>query len=307
MRNRVWMIRVLAAGCGGGGESGPELLEGFNPEPPTTGQIQVITPIIEDIPAGADLTLCTYLDFEDADGFDITNYEPFQSGNNHHNILYAVTNKQAPNTHPCTEEDMLTTRYLGGGGGDAPPEYLPPGIVFRVPAATQLMIQTHWVNATDEIIRGQAAFNLDVQAQSAEVEPADLFAVANTQIAIDPGVSTARSVCTVPRDMQFFLLGGHQHHWGTGVSITRTPPGGATEVIYEVAWAPEYEFNPPRNAYTREEPFVVHAGDTLAIDCEYMNDTGDVLRFPTEMCIIFGYYFPADQGEIHCIDGFFPQ
>src|SRR5262245_22237566 len=146
MRKNGLGIVLLAGllGCGGEGTSGPELLEGFTPTPPTTGQIQLVTPIIEDIQPGADVTLCTYLDFDDAEGFDITNYQAFQSLNNHHNILYSVTNRQAPNTHPCTEEDMLQSRYLGGGGGDAPPQYLPAGIVFRVGAGTQLMIQTHW-------------------------------------------------------------------------------------------------------------------------------------------------------------------
>jgi hypothetical protein len=77
-------------------------------------------------------------------------------------------------------------------------------------------------------------------------------------------------------------------------------------VIYETDWRYEYESNPPRNIYSLEEPFVLRAGDRVTADCEYVNGTADVVRFPQEMCIMWGYFYPADR-KINCIDGVWPQ
>ena len=296
------LVALALVGCASD-SSGPDFITGFHPPKPGAGAIQFVIPPIKDIPAGADVTYCTYLDNRAAKDLDITHYEGYQSSlGAHHTLLYAVSNSQKANTHICNEDDMINARYIAGGGAESPPAQLPEGIVMRLPANTQLMIQTHWINATDSAIDGQAAFNLDVEPADPSHLLANLFTVPGTMFDLKPGDGEAQVSCTVQQDMNFFLMGGHEHEWGTHVSMTVTPAGGSGLMIYDTPWQSSYQFNPPRNQYTKDQPFVMHKGDTLSVDCKYYNDTQNDIVFPREMCVGWGYYFPATQ-EIDCTDG----
>jgi hypothetical protein len=305
----------LLVACGGGGSGmmmmppDVELIDGFDPPPPGDGQIQFIIPPIRDVPPGADLTYCTYLDYAVPADLDITEYHGFQSDNGaHHVILYGVANREAANTHLCTEEDMVNSRYLAGGGAESPPADLPEGIVLRMRAGAQLMIQTHWINAADTPIDGQGAVTLTVQPPSDEVQVADLFTWLTTDITLEAGATgMAETSCTAQEELSIFLMGGHAHEWGTYIQLGHKPSEASSpsEIMYETEWSAEYQFNPPRNSYPRNEPFMIRPGDVLSAHCDFMNDTDATIRFPAEMCVGWAYYFPATR-EINCVNGFWP-
>ena len=43
------------------------------------------------------------------------------------------------------------------------------------------------------------------------------------------------------------------------------------------------------------------AGDRIHVTCGYDNNTDGPLRFPSEMCVAFGVYYPANEdGFIVC-------
>jgi hypothetical protein len=301
--------------CGGGSDgmqqetpdAGPELLPGFTPPTPGPNQILLVGPPVRGIQPGQDVTYCSYLDYHFAQQLDINDYQGFQFGGGaHHAILHSVTTNQPAGTHECTDDDMLTARYLAGGGADTPKADLPDGVVIRIPAGTQMMIETHWINAGDVVTDGQAAFMLDVQPPSDQVQTASLFTAAGTLFTLPTGTASTSTECTVQQDMHFFSLGGHEHEWGTHVRISVTPAGGAAQTIYDTPWEPSYQFNPPQNHYTTASPFDMHPGDTIRIDCDYNNDTGAPLPFPTEMCVAWGYFYPTDK-QIDCTDGNWPN
>ena len=106
--------------------------------------------------------------------------------------------------------------------------------------------------------------------------------------------------------MSFFQIGGHAHERGTRVTLTHTPSGQTANTFYDEEWTEYYTFDPPRLQYPREEAVQVHAGDTLSIDCEYFNDTGEALTFPLEMCVGFAFYVPAEK-QLNCQDGRWPE
>ena len=296
---------VLLSGCGGSEESAPPLPEGWQIPPPGEGQVQILADEVT-VEPGADVTLCHYIDYAITADQDITDYAGFQSHGGHHVILYAVANEQEAGTHECTETDMLIARYLAGGGAEAGRPEIPEGIALRVHEGSQLMIQTHWINATSETIRGQAGLNVTMGPASADNVEADLLTVVSTQIAIPPAsAGSAAAECVMQQDMSFFALGGHEHWRGTHVSITHTPVGGQPTQIYDHDWTPHYEADPPRLAYTKEDPFVVKTGDRFTLDCDYFNETQDQLGFPTEMCVFWAFYYPATR-EINCVDGVWP-
>jgi hypothetical protein len=283
-------------------------IDGFRPPKPAADEIQIVAPAVLGIAPGADVTLCSYVDYRTAEELDIVDYQGFQSSfGSHHVILYAVSNQQAANTHECNEDDMINARYLASGGADTPKGELPDGVVFRIPAKTQLLVQTHWINATDAPIDGQAAFNLKVTAPSPAHQTAQLVTILSTSFVLPRGKGAAVSECVVGESMKVFTLGGHMHRWGVHAKISHTPVDGApVRVIYETDWSYEYEFNPPRNNYTTENPLVFARGDRLRIDCDYMNDSGHELPFPSEMCATFAYGYPLDR-EIDCVDQHWPN
>lgn len=300
------LVLVLGAvACAG--DDGSELIPGFDPPAPADDEIQVVAPPVFAIAPGEDITLCSYIEYRTDRELDIINFQGFQSSAGaHHAILYSVAQAQPANTHPCTDDDMLNARYLAGGGADSPPADLPEGVVFRMPANTQLLIQTHWINSSDVAIDGQAAFNLKVTAPSREHQPAQIVTVVNTRFVLPPGEASTSAECEIGEDMNVFTLSGHMHEWGTHTKITYTAATAAPSVIYETNWSAAYQFNAPRNNYAPEQPFRLSVGDRLKIDCDYMNDTGAPLPFPSEMCIAFAYAYPLDH-QINCIDGTWPH
>jgi len=304
---RKLLALLLVVGCATEPSSKVELLPGFDPPDPGPDGIQFLIPPVRAIPPGADQTFCTYLDYRSDRDVDIYAYEGYQTAlGGHHVILYAAAQVQPAGTHLCTEDDMINVRYLGGGGADSPGAALPDGIVIRLPANTQVMLQHHWINASDAPIDGQAAFNIEVEAPDPSHVNSQLFTTVTTQVSLAPGAGSARAECTASQDMSFFLLGGHAHELGTHVTISVTPASGATaNTIYDTPWNKEYQQNPPRNSYTKDQPFVLHTGDRVRVDCTYDNTTGAAVQFPREMCVAWGYFFPAVQ-EIDCVDGAWP-
>jgi hypothetical protein len=295
-------LALLFAVAGCAAEAGPDLIAGFDPPRPSDDELQLIAPAIYAIAPGEDVTLCSYIDYRTERELDVTHYQGYQSElGGHHAILYAVTQKQAPNTHPCNESDMLSSRYLAGAGEVSPAD-LPAGVVFRMPADTQLMIQTHWINTTDHPIDGQSAFNLRVTEPKPEHQPAQLVTIVNTLFTLPEGPASTTADCEIREGFNVFALGGHMHEWGTHTRITYTPATAtAAQTIYETDWTPTFQSDPPRNHYTLEDPFVMSVGDKVHIDCDYMNDTGAPIPFPREMCVAFAYGYPLEN-QINCVN-----
>lgn len=301
-------LLLVAVGCG---TSEPDpFMKGFTPDKPGAGQIQIYTDVIPNIAPGADITYCSYLDYKTSKLLDVVGYKGMQSSpGGHHNILYAVATPQAPNTHECTEDDMLNVHYLGGGGTDATikADDLPPGIVFRVQQETQLMIVSHWINASDQTISGQTAYNLTVEDPKPESAPADLFTVVNTMFQVNTGTAMVHSECTLAQGMQVFMLGPHAHEHATHMTLTKKAASdGSVTTIQDIPWTREMVFNTPLVKFTKDAPYTFATGDTYAVDCTYENTTGAPIPFPTEMCVAYGYYFPATH-EIDCVDGHWPN
>jgi hypothetical protein len=295
---------VFGVGCA----SQPDpFMAGFHVDPPGPGQIQVHTEVMKGIQPGQDITFCTYLDYKTSKLMDVTGYKGFQSlPGGHHNILYAVNQPQAPNTHECTEDDMTNVHYLGGGGTDGAikADDLPPGIVFRVQQDTQLMIVSHFINSTDQVIDGQTAYNVTVEDPKPDSAPADLFTIVNTMMLVPTGTSQVHTECTLPQDMSLFMLGPHAHEHATRTVLSKVS-AGTTSTIQDIPWSADLIFNTPLVKFTKDAPFTFAAGDKFSIDCTFDNTTGSTIPFPSEMCIGYGYFFPANL-EIDCVDTHWP-
>lgn len=314
---RIGVLVLLLTACGSGkGEpsgdgtgtvvGGPIELPGFDVPPPAADEYQFVGSVIQDIQPSSDVTLCEYLDWQSDADFDITDYRGYESAMGHHVILFAVPTRQPPGMHPCTEMDMINVRYLAAGGKEAGSPDMPPGIVMRLESGMQLMIQSHWINTLTEPVDAQTALNVKMGPASPDSIVAGLLTTVTTTIDI-PAASTgtAHAECAIGEDMTFFTLGGHMHEHGTEIAISVAPPGGQASEIYRTHWEVSFDADPPRNHYPIEAPFVLRTGDRVLVDCTYFNPNSAPLNFPGEMCVMWGYHYPATR-EINCVNGIWP-
>ena len=162
-------LALAAAACAGDGDGASDDV------------LELETPDL-DVASGADITYCTYIEQTVAEDRDILSFEGTQTQYGHHTILYGARSKQEPGTHVCTEADMINARYLAAGGSETGSFAVPDGIAFRLHAGQQLMIQSHFINASDHDAVGRSSFRVDTALPDLSRQPADLFTVVTTEI-----------------------------------------------------------------------------------------------------------------------------
>lgn len=303
----VALVSVACSGAGTSPSTTSPFIAGFTPTPAAADETQIVSPVWKDIPAGQDVTYCSYLASPFGKDVDVVSATGFQSLFGHHVLLLAV-GADAPfkdgDTHVCTDQDMNKAVYISGAGSEKGGSIvIPEGIAVRVKAGSRLMLQSHWINTSSQSTVGQAAFNVKVAEPSASRQQAQLFAVYGTQFDVKPHQAGRMSTeCKMPRDVQLFELAGHEHEWGTHVKIEHVDGAGVATLVYETDWKNEYQSRPPQNYYDIHKPLTFLKGESLRITCDWNNTTDSDLLFPREMCVAAGMYFPA-QTTVQCGDG----
>ncbi len=306
MTKRALALSLFAlAGCSSSSPAEPAsgLIPGFEPPAPKANEVQLVSPVFAGIQPGQDVTYCTIMKNPFTTDVDLVASIGAYSKPGHHAVLFDVGNWGTPgDTHVCNDDDMSRARFIGGASDQVQNFPIPDGIALRLRAGSNVMVQTHWINFTQQPMDGQVAFNLEGLAADGSRQLAGSFTVNSTQIDVAPH-ATGRTVhdCKVEKDLTMFLLAGHEHEWGTHVLVEQTT-GSATTTLYDVAWKTEYQTNAPRNLYTKDAPLVLHAGDNVRVTCDWLNSTTSPLAFPQEMCVAFGMFYPATQ-DIDCNDG----
>jgi hypothetical protein len=302
---------VALLGCGSH-ESAPSssaddvpLLEGFHPPAAAPNEVRVMAPLVAEIPAGADISWCTYIANPFDSEVDVIQSRGFQSKFGHHAILMEVVGAESRlgDSHICTDADMTNARFLAGGSDAAAQFKIPEGVAFRIKKESVLMVQTHWINTSSAPAPGQTVFNIGVQPPDGKRQAAQLFAAYTANVNLPPrGPAKAKTECKIQQDMKLFALGGHAHEWGTHVRLTVDRAGKKNEQLYDHDWEPHYQADPPLVYFDTHAPLELRKGDTLHVECEYQNTTDAEIRFPREMCVGLGFYFPG-TADIQCGDG----
>ena len=286
---------------------GVELIAGFHPPKPGANQTVFVSPVIPGIKPGTDVTYCSYIDLSFSQTSDVVDFRMYQSNGGHHAILYGARKHMPSDTHVCTEDDMVNaSQFIAGGGAESMAQAnfkIPDGLAFTVIGGSQLMIQTHWISTGSTMVDGQAVLYMTTQPSDGTRQTLDLLTVYTTQFNV-PAQQTGSVVttCKVKDDIQLLTLVGHEHEWGSRVKVEVINGTGTVNNVWEHAWQPAFQTDPPLNLYSKDKPFVLHAGDTMRVTCDWNNTTDTALTFPREMCVGSGFYFPS-RGELDCGDG----
>lgn len=295
---------VLLIGCGTEGPQGPEVLDDLVvPAPPENG-VQIITPIVEDIQPGTDNEICTWTDkFFDAQT-DIRSTLGHQNEPpGHHTILFYTLDKQPAGTQRvCTDTDMASFRFLAGNGGNGVLNEAPGSLVYRIPQGAQLVVNHHYLNASDQVMRGQALVNVNF-ADPGNYTPSGSTAFLDTGIQVQIGEDSFETSCTIDRKLDLWYFAPHMHRWGKRIQVDVTHDGQKSN-LFDTMWDESFTFHPPEIRHDPARPLTLDAGDKIDVRCEWFNDTDRVLPFGFEMCVAFGQFVDANGiGNIACDGG----
>jgi hypothetical protein len=239
---------------------------------------------------------------QDYDVLDITGV---QSSGGHHALLYAGNEANpAGFTRVWKDVDQLTTRLMGGIGGEGGAKAtLPPGVVFRVKKGSYLIVQSHYLNATDRELVGRAALDMKLTPVDPAHRVASIMANTNIEIRLTPrSESTMDVTCLIEKELQFIQIANHMHDYGTStVTEFIDPAGQHHELKSDLSWSGEWALNPNFTAFPTDQPLVIPAGSTLHTACTWRNTTAEPVAFPAEMCVFFG--FILNDSDIYCQGG----
>lgn len=305
VRTFAFATVAVAAGCGtDSGSSGPEVLPNLMvPDVPANG-LQVITSIVRDIQPGTDHEICTWTDGIVGETVDVKSTLAYQTEPGHHTVVYYTLDKQPPGTQrECTDTDMASFRYLAGNAGDGVLNVAPGNLVYRVPKGAQIVVNHHYLNATDEVMDGQSVVNLNYAPAGGTYTPSGSTAFLNSALEVAQGVSSQDQSCVIDRPLKLWYLAPHMHRWGTNIQVDLTIKG-EKQRMFDTTWDPSYTFHPPEKRLDPATPLVLSAGDRIDVHCAWNNDTGRMLGFGFEMCVVFGQFVDdANAGSWACDGG----
>jgi len=286
----------LAAGCAGDEEPGP----GDGPPP---GYVRYEADPVTVEPGQNGQWLHWVAEPADVER-SIVDIVGAQGTGGHHAILYTSADLQPVGTTRVFENaDQSDLQFVGGVGGEGGDSLkLPPGVVFRVPAGRALVIQSHFLNATDAPVVGTSRVDVKFAEPSADDIVARFFAQSTGRLEVPPALSQRDAICVLPKDLPMLMFANHMHEMGTSIATTITAPGGAPQMIRDdPSWQDEYTFNPVFTRATPDQPIVLAAGSTLTTHCEWNNTGSETLSQPDEMCVFFGFFL--GERDAACGDG----
>lgn len=258
------------------------------------------------VPQGSETQHCYYFKLPSDVDVDVTRFEVAYRDGSHHMNLFRTLKDFPDHDEECfTPMDFTTpTNPMGvdlivGSQAKALDWKMPAGVGFKLKAHTQLILQTHYVNAsTQKGDTGEVWVNLhtapDRSAITAHV--GTMFAN-NMQIKLPPHEESSFTTgCAIPHDVNVIAATGHFHSRGRKFSVAACP------VDMTKADAPFYQSKswdePPFVAL--DTPIALKAGGGLEYTCEFFNDTDSEIKFgpkveTNEHCNLFAYFYPWEE------------
>lgn len=302
------LFTVAAVGCGGGGS-------GDDDDDGTGGDAAVDSPIPADytrligrtwsLPAGTpDTYKCVRVTLTE-DTY-ITSIMAQAPEGTHHTVLsIAGGNGTAgpDGEQDCGVGTLGTVMLYASGVGTSPLDF-PQDVGLLVPAGTQIHLNLHLYNASDNPIEGDSAILVKRPAAPppmlAEMVFAGrfLFSIPPTPPGGMPYTTTGG--CTADSSYNLFAVWPHQHKLGVHhkFEIIR---GGNSNVLHDGAFA----FG-EQHYYLQDPVFAVQSGDQIRTTCSWVNPGSSNVTFgdssDTEMCFTGLYRYPAPPGGTNLFD-----
>ncbi len=293
--------------CTGSDDAPP--VDDLLPPPPAGQGVQFA--MSHTIPAGVEGEWCRFVTAP-ADAQHVYKDEVRFTAGSHHFLLYETSYDAIPTQRDdgtpvdtsgvfdCSDgatNGWSVTRLIGGsqnGEGDSILDF-PAGVALTVRPHAVLLMNAHYLNATDAPLTPEVRINLWTRPASEVTTEGDILFLYNPFIKVPAsGDGRARWRCPVTRDITIANLQSHMHKRGVGYTAQIT--GG--DVIYQNdSWQAVPVTRFPTGLH-------VAAGAQLDYWCDYHNaETRAVYqgaRTTDEMCMLIGSYYPADPALSNC-------
>jgi len=224
---------------------------------------------------------------------DVLQISGFQSLGGHHATLVATPHHEPLGTiKPWSMTENLMGRILiGVNGSDENAVGLPEGYVFRIPAGSSLVVQTHYLNATETTLTAESELDLVVSEADPTHKVANQFFVTPFATPVGPAdLTVLEGSCTLPEDVKLLMYANHMHEHGlTARSWMTDPSGVSTDLKVDPTWNGEWATAPNYTVRPGNDPLVIRAGTTIHTQCTYGPTGGRTIPFPEEMCGFFGF------------------
>jgi Copper type II ascorbate-dependent monooxygenase, C-terminal domain len=262
---------------------------------PATGELVFRTEPIT-IEAGGEAYTCfgaTLLEDMVVDGFSKT-AQPFV----HHAQFFEALIPEPEGISVCKEQFKLTWLPIFLAGNGASEMRFDEGIGHVIGAGTQLVLQMHLFNATDEKGTQQVEIRMH-RASSPDVTPVAPWAIGSSQIHIPPrSVGKAENVCTMNGPVNLVAVFPHMHMAGRRLNIEVGKSMDAMKPLYT---RDPFNFDDQRMEKTN---IFLDAGDILHVSCDFTNTTDRELTFgessTDEMCFFVGFAVGEFPSQADC-------
>ena len=267
------------------------------------------------VPAGAELLRCVYAAFPSDRGMIAVNSaESHYTAGSHHFLAYRSDLVGIPEDRTevfdCNDNDFSHNRgsYYEAQQPDSS-RALPAGVAHMFQPDEVVILQAHYINATDEDVDAHVRFVLHTVDPAEVKHEAGSILWSNFRFSVPPhSKQRVTLTCPIPEDFNPALLWSHMHHRSSNF-VASTDDEAAAEALGTLYEEHDWAEPQPRE-YQMDPAVTLHAGSSVTFSCDMTNDTDSPLVYgnsaeTNEMCILHGMYWPrmTMRGAEFCFDG----
>lgn len=291
----------LAGACGSTNDT-PTPTVGL--APPSHGMQLKVAPF--KVPRGTEIQHCYYFKLPSDVDVEVVRFEIAYRTGSHHMNLFRTLKDYPDHDEECFKPMDFTSPtnpngvdLILGSQKETMDWKMPDGVGFKLKAKTQLILQTHYVNASTQAGEtGEVWVNLHTAKDPSSIKQhvGTMFAN-NMQINIPAKQAASFTTgCSMPHDVNFIAATGHFHSRGKRFTVAACP------VDMRTAESPFYRSQswdePP--FITLDKPIAVKTGGGLEYTCEFENETDKTIVFgpkveENEHCNLFAYFYPWEE------------
>jgi Copper type II ascorbate-dependent monooxygenase, C-terminal domain len=271
-----------------------------------------------------EIFLCYYVTLPNTAEVDVGEFQSYMSPqSSHHFIVYEQGGNSGISSFLAARpEPSGTIQSCGFAGGTwiyatSTPgaivsSTMPEGVGLPFPAATQLVLNMHFINSGTTVLYPKVELNI-LLAKNIQYK-AGVMVSFNTKIdvpaatATGPGMQTVSGTCSAPVGSKFFSMSTHTHKHATAAVVSFVSGTSTEEIVHTGSDADYPAPQQPGTGTDWEHPGVslwdgpdfltVKQGDSFTYSCSYVNTASTAVTVgetaaSNEMCMAIGYYYPA--------------
>jgi len=304
---------IFLAACGddrsgddeedGAADDGPDAgAGGILPEPAAGAGFQLGLDVA--LSPGEENEVCRYFVLPGDGQLDVNAFEHAYSNGSHHLLVY-LTGRAAGDVDdqifPCAGTsfaDLGVTGVAYGAQVARGEIGFPDDVALKLRAGDVILVQAHYLNASDRPLDAQVRVNMLTAAEPAAIE-AGTFLFYNYAILVPPNEeATARMTCGISEDVNLIYGMSHMHRRGVGY---RSWVAGGDLAEPEMLIATDDWENVEPTTFAPEKR--LHAGQRVEFECDYVGEPSrTIVEGPSaadnEMCTFVAAYYPRTERSI---------